>query len=400
METPGIMAELQMTCHCGALSQTLAGVQRRSADIPLCHCYGCRHSTGQLFASYVELQLSSLEALGTCDNLTEYTAVAGSATRPTVKLYFCSTCGCHAFRSTTIGSDTTIEVASGTLIAGDESTIQESSAPFGPQLNVNDTVDGGLAKWMTNIQGQAQDSSTRHYSESDVVKMTGSVSEGSGLHMAACLCKRVMFQLYNPTEASLAPHSHFADLIIPFHTQDPVIKNPDNVKWWMRQDNSRFMAGTCACRSCRLVSGFEIQSWAFVPRVNIMFGTGVADTSSASEWEVLDFDKVHQRGFIKGYESSRGVVREFCPGCGATVFWHDTSRPELIDVSAGLLVPLPPSGGQDGHEGARIESLLDWWTSRVSFAEEAITGRKGAPERRARWLVETLEAGMRSNSAQ
>jgi hypothetical protein len=52
--------------------------------------------------------------------------------------------------------------------------------------------------------------------------------------------------------------------------------------------------------------------------------------------------------------------------CGATVFWHDKHRPELIDVSVGLL---------DAPEGARAVEWLEWWLARVSFEEDA--GREG-----------------------
>lgn len=391
------MANLQITCHCGALSQTLTNVQKTESEIPLCHCYGCRHTTGQLFASYIKLPLTSLESVAGANKLTEYTAVAGGATRPTVKLYFCSTCGCHIFRSITSKSQNTIELASGTLVDSDGSRLDDSFTRFGPHVNVAETGDGGLAKWMTNIPTQSRET-TPHYSQSDIVTSSAS-GHDADIHMASCLCKRVTFQVHAPTEASLSPHSHFADLIIPFHTQDPDIKNPSNVKWWMRKNNTRFMAGTCACKSCRLVSGFEIQSWAFVPRVNIMFATGDSNSdddgqNSNTTWEILNFDKLHRNGTLIGYESSQGVLREFCPSCGATVFWHDTSRPELIDVSAGLLVPIASSG--DSGEGVRVESLLEWWAERVSFAEDAVLGRKGDAERRARWLVESLQSNMRS----
>lgn len=50
-----------------------------------------------------------------------------------------------------------------------------------------------------------------------------------------------------------------------------------NMKLWMRQNNMRLMAGTCACKSSRLTSGFEMQCWAFVPRVNIRLGAAVSE---------------------------------------------------------------------------------------------------------------------------
>ena len=72
---------------------------------------------------------------------------------------------------------------------------------------------------------------------------------------------------------------------------------------------------------------------------------------------------------LRSYESSPGVMREFCPTCGATVFWHDKHRPELIDVSVGLL---------DAPEGARAEEWLEWWLARVSFEEDAGREREGS----------------------
>lgn len=402
------MPDVKIACHCGALSQTITNVnlQNGPSPIPLCHCYGCRHSTGQLFSSYVRLPLTSLESLNATDELTEYTAVSGNATESEVKLYFCSTCGCHVFRSLTSATQTTIEVASGTLVDGEDTESGEDFIPFGPHVNVDESVDGGLSKWMTTIQTQPQAPAVRHYSSSNVAKPPTAGSHESSTHIASCLCKRVNFQVLAPTEASLAPHSGFPDLMIPFHTNDPRIKNLDDVKWWMRRNNTRFMAGTCACKSCRLVSGFEIQAWAFVPRVNIMFGAGASEHEQGSnrgdgssrdeEWTVVDFDALHQKGTLVGYESSPGVVREFCPSCGATIFWHDAFRSDLIDVSVGLIVSQLTSTGE--YEGVRIESLLEWWTDRVSFAEDAILGRMGAPERRARWLVEMLQGSMRQSS--
>lgn len=72
-----------------------------------------------------------------------------------------------------------------------------------------------------------------------------------------------------------------------------------------------------------------------------------------------------------------GVLRDFCPRCGATVSWHDRWRPDLIDVSVGLL---------DATEGARAEAWLDWWTGRVTFVENVESGRCGEPARRVRVL--------------
>jgi hypothetical protein len=70
-------------------------------------------------------------------------------------------------------------------------------------------------------------------------------------------------------------------------------------------------------------SGFPIQAWAFIPKTNLRGEGG----------ESFHVDS----GCLKQFESSPGVYRESCKTCGATVFWHSDERPDLIDVSVGLL---------------------------------------------------------------
>jgi hypothetical protein len=140
--------------------------------------------------------------------------------------------------------------------------------------------------------------------------------------------------------------------MIPYYTKDESIPNPDHQTWWLRTDNTKYLAGTCACRSCRLTSGFEIQTWAFIPRSNIIFHIRSRSSAEAA----LDQSEAHHfatlpDGILHSYESSPGVFRESCPICGATVFWHDKRRPQLFDVSAGLFC---------APDGARAESWLDW----------------------------------------
>lgn len=78
--------------------------------------------------------------------------------------------------------------------------------------------------------------------------------------------------------------------------------------------------------------------------------------------------------------------------CGATVLWRDDQGAEVVDVSPGLF---------DAVEGARAESWLEWWTCRVSFAEEARTGGGGGTgdvAARAEGLVESLGRGMKESA--
>jgi hypothetical protein len=239
---------------------------------------------------------------------------------------------------------------------------------------------------------------------------TSSLSQlNSPIIQASCICGHVQFHITRPDERSRTPKSYFPDLMIPYRVKDPLVCNPDDVKWWLRSgsngdtshsDNeacTRYLAGLCACRSCRLTSGFELQSWTFVPRTNIIFPTRSAHTGSspgdapASDhpWVEADFDDLHDWDVLKAYASSDGVTREFCPGCGATVFWHDTARPELIDVSVGLL--------EWGDDGDGLGSWLDWWTERVSFAEESALGRSGVPMANAVAVVDENERRLKGS---
>lgn len=158
-------------------------------------------------------------------------------------------------------------------------------------------------------------------------------------------------------------HSPYSDLTVPFHSGSS--HNPQDEKWWLRASGTKYFAGTCACSSCRLASGNEIQTWAFIPKINIRH----IDNSP------LDF--AMEMGTLKQYESSKGVYRNFCGTCGATVFWHDETRLELIDVSVGLL---------EAGTGVRAEEWLEWAGERVSFAEEG----------QNRSLVGKLEEGIRT----
>ncbi|KFY06101.1 hypothetical protein V491_08857 [Pseudogymnoascus sp. VKM F-3775] len=190
---------------------------------------------------------------------------------------------------------------------------------------------------------------------------------------ASCYCGTVKFHITRPTPESTLPKSQYPDLIIPYLRRSPEIVNPNDRKWWIR--GNRYLAGICACNSCRRCSGFDMQTWAFIPRANIFM-------HHPDKPRPLDFSNLPE-GMLRSYNSSPGVTREFCPGCGATVFWHNTDRPELIDVSVGLF---------RAPDGARAESWLDWWKERVSFAED----RRG-PHGSLWDPVTCLEKGLRGS---
>ncbi|KAI1423866.1 hypothetical protein F5Y12DRAFT_502632 [Xylaria sp. FL1777] len=447
---PTLAPELLISCHCGVAKQTVRlrdHFSNAPQKVSLCHCSACRHNTGLLCVSY-----AGIDQPDSVEGLVEYRHTAEAITR-----FFCATCGCHVFRRITCpvtdttntgASDSALPTAekkeswavpTGVIIGlkgGSEELSEgghEALIRYAKHINTSSTKDGGLSPFIRHVGDSrelevvdnwpplasppltlAKEKLANLDLNVEVKASSGDNSQkqkGEEILNAFCHCKTVQFHITRPNAMSKLPRSNFPDLMVPFHTGSPQVKNPEDDKWWLRPgldshyegpdvpsiENGglrRYMAGTCACLPCRLISGFEIQTWAFIPKANIFFHIRDHTDSSGSEPRAandtqnivpLDFATL-PANILTSYESSPGVRREFCSCCGATVFWRDRWRPELMDVSVGLL---------DAYEGARAETWLDWWTGRVSFAEDAGNGRTGDMARIAKALIDSLGTGLR-----
>ncbi|KAI0848188.1 hypothetical protein F5Y00DRAFT_94424 [Daldinia vernicosa] len=414
------MSKVVISCLCSAAKQTVVLSRTNESTsgpwgVDLCHCYDCRHSSGLLCVSYAPIRVPP-----SLNGLVAYPDESAQPSTTASQRYFCSTCGCHVFRYYSTVGDEEIgkswEVATGTIIAqvsvvdddksveGDGGEEESLLLRYARHVNTDSTKDGGLSPFI-RLAGGTEPSKKR----SQVINQSGGGDSKDIILEAHCRCKTVRFYITRPDASSRLPRSPFSDLIVPTATSPrEIIDNPRDEKWWLRpqgRDNpdlTRYMAGTCACRSCRLAAGFEVQAWAFVPRSNIFFLPPAASSSSSSSSThppppppsdisshalPLDFPTLQQTySPLRTYESSPGVFREFCPRCGASVFWHDRWRPDVVDVSVGLLA---------ADEGARAERWLDWWRGRVSFQEDAGDGRVGGAARWGRNVVGTLAEGLR-----
>lgn len=298
-------------------------------DLPLpltlCHCTTCRHQSGLLCNSYATLPKGA-----------EFEVSKGSLefykASETVFRFFCSTCGANVYVEDTDTEDR--DICTGVLEKA-EGVVRVKRHIF-----VVDSKDGGLSDWIPGVE--AWEGFSKNGKKLDVGWKDASKgrSEKAQELQAYCRCKGVQFKITRPDGSSANFTAPRGDIVGP--------PSEDDEPWWLRENGTKYLGGTCACNECRLASGFDIQTWAFVPKANI----------SQLNGKPLDFSA----GTLKRYDSSEGVYREFCSKCGATVFWHSDSRPSLIDVSVGLL---------DAEEGARAESWLGWKTERVSFDEEA-----------------------------
>ena len=218
---------------------------------------------------------------------------------------------------------------------------------------VADTIDGGLATYLTNVGGHTVPAFAQGPDEQPMPSVPKLAKPGARLRVnandklrAGCHCGGVEFLVTPPSQRSRYLSSPWPDLLVPYHSHSS--ENLQDVKWWLRAEGTKYLAGLCACRSCRLAAGFPIQSWSFIPKTNLIMPDG-----TPMEFDILG---------LQQYESSPGIFREFCRTCGATVFWHANRRPELIDVSVGLL---------RADSGARAEDWLEWAKGRISFIEDA-----------------------------
>ncbi|KAL8729949.1 MAG: hypothetical protein Q9166_004394 [cf. Caloplaca sp. 2 TL-2023] len=287
---------LGLSCAC----RQITGVIDISNSSPplgleLCHCSGCRHVSGQLAISCFTCPRAPDGGPPTL-RITKGEPVAYKTSERLIR-YFCGQCGATIYMHIPESGD--YEIATGVL---DQA---EGILTFKQHIFVEGTKDGGLSSW---LEGPAWNG----WAEKS--------------------------EKYEPPRRSAVQNR-------PPKDGDPNEDHPFST-WWLRANGTKYFAGTCACNSCRLSTGFDIQAWAFVPKSNIRQMDG----------KELDFSM----GTLKRYSHTKWGNREFCGTCGATVFWHSDERPGIIDISAGLL---------DAEEGARAEEWLEWGTDRVSFEE-------------------------------
>ncbi|KAB8255288.1 Mss4-like protein [Aspergillus pseudonomiae] len=334
----------RISCLCGKAAQEVV-LGADPSVLNLCHCTACRAITGQLYSSYHLLQTRPWNI----DRFCEYRQSAGTSR------YFCRTCGAHVFAH--LEHTGQYFVAAGLIVEGPRRTKTIR------HWRTRDTQDGGLASFLPGDSKETVSACWLELGSNNQPKHSAEIppaDDRSQSLRARCHCGGIVFYITRPDSTSVQPSSPWPDLLVPYYKSSS--EKAQDVKWWLRDRSSRYLAGTCACRSCRLASGFPIQAWAFIPKSNLV---------NASGSPLVFTETTMQR-----YESSPDIYREFCNRCGATIFWHCKERPLVIDVSVGLL--------QSNH-GTRAEELLEWYPGRVSFAEMA-----GDPP-----LMQRLESGLK-----
>ncbi len=298
-----------------------------------------------------------------------------------------------------------MEVCSGVLGAvdakdGGEGGV-ESVVRFARQIFLGNTRDGGMGVW---VEGPRW----RGWPDSEVFEVPGVgeggvVVEGGGGEkrekreerrlQGYCHCRGVEFYVTPPDEEEDDEHAESASgaekkvFSSPFSFSCSFIFYPlpnliwtspfpsssshifrnsltltQDSQWYLRASGTKYLAGLCACNSCRLATGHDLQAWAFIPHSHIHHPQDGSIFNLRPEGSE---GKGNTTTTLKTYSHTPGAKRGFCGRCGATVFWsHEERRGDVIDISVGLL---EEEGG-----GARAEGWLEWRTEGVSFAECAL----------------------------
>jgi hypothetical protein len=273
--------------------------------------------------------------------------------------YFCKTCSAQLFQVQRINGTDLWSVAVGVLDRTEEIVKTRG------HIWVGDTLDGGFANHLRVIdnieiprykEGFGSDLLSPTWKDNTIDVVGNSTPD---YLPAYCHCRTICFNITRPNEDSTLPSAPFPDLLYPYNvTHLSKIRNLSDQKWWLRANNTRYLAGYCMCPSCRITSGTEVQAWAFVPVWNVL-------DPRTNEPICLGETNKRPPG-LKQYMSSPGKYRECCEVCGAVVFWWQSNRQEMVDISVGLF-------DEKAAGGARAERWLEWHKDRISFSDMALS---------------------------
>ena len=414
--TDGDLTYCRISCHCKLSDMR---VVFRTAALPIhsyiCHCNTCRHNTGQMGFYTVKIEGPPLEVDSDDRVNVEILQKYEPADQPGVVRYFCPTCSAMVLASVDrlrnregVGiaerqhyfAEDVEETPSGQVVSRVDEVVGDTEewrvaggalrVSYGIiqpmyHLHVASTLDGGLADHLRVIEGRT----LLRFSEGPgsaqlPVGWRSPELEGKEVKELSlyCHCGAISVKLARPEEIARAPQAPYPDLIYPRDvTLRAKQRNPEDEKWWIRPAHheggklARYLAGHCACSFCRTSSGFEFQPWGYVARAHLHEADKPKD-------EPLDlFHEEFRPKGLKQYVSSPGRYREFCGTCGATAFWWNAGRPDIVLISMGLV--------DEKLDGVRAEHWFSWHRERVSHMEMAM-----APH-----MVQGLQEGLKSAPA-
>lgn len=359
---------VKATCHCGEAAHEIT-LQSNAFPLPawFCTCDSCRHMTGGMYLSCVFLPSDYKPSTALLNKLTAFNF------SKTITQYFCKQCGAQMLVHCLGKYNAPETTEHWDALTGSLEQFDGVVDVKGYEYIVN-TKDGGFTDFLHAINDRALKRWPLDFDEGAELPLywrppkLAEAPTAIDRLPAHCKCNGVSFYITRPSQRPIPADKPWPEALIPNYDQSQDLDDAAQESWWLRARKGKFLAGLCACDTCRLVSGMDISAWAFVPAI---------DMTLDAEGKVLFTTEF---GTLKSYSSSPGVTRHFCSRCGAMVFYDhvDRQRMRLLDVAVGLLA---------APEGARAESWLEWRTERLSFPEDAVG--------RASSLIEGLERGLR-----
>lgn len=338
-------SDARLTCLCGAVSEpgSLLVAAKFPIKTGMCNCDGCRHSVGTMGCSPLPLKASpSDKSVAACST---YDA------NKTMTRYFCSTCGTKIFFYSRRGGSPVWVALPGVI---ERSDFENVDTIFVNQTwYVADTKDGGLAgKIFENMLIGAAGSPPKD----KFFFYAGDRTEGPRIpfdQVKSLWTKSVN----NPNlseDDKIAASCHCGSVQIQVCRPSPARNSSKELKRYSRQNNTKYTAGLCTCRSCRLATGLPLQPWSFIMPRNIL-------TKSGEQVEFSSENGLKNLSGLTTYRSSKNVRRSFCKKCGATFFFERTDRPEVVAISMGLF---------SSPVGAMATDFFEWRWDIVGHREE------------------------------
>ena len=353
-----------LQCLCGAISEPASLLESLTLPIEteLCNCNICRRTIGSLGASFA--QLNGPPSKKSLENCTKYSKAGGR-----VDDYHCKTCGTRVFDHAP--ATDSWNACSG-IVEPHYIEAEDCGKGVKPESQnvikivshdfVGDTGDGGLAAIMRKLggrevvcyaegrQGGEMTSADLNALWSQTVKLE---DRKEALH-ASCHCGSIQFNILPPPP--------------------DVLERPHSVTRWLRANGMKYWGILCACRSCRLTFGTSFAYQTYVMPENLV----IQDPKTGplkSPFKYTSYDEHTgnlrdsaaelKRVFpgLKYYYHSADNRRSFCGTCGARVFFERESRPQSVNVAAGVL---------RAESGCLAREWVEWEKGRVWWEEEAV----------------------------
>ncbi|KAF2450463.1 hypothetical protein P171DRAFT_516334 [Karstenula rhodostoma CBS 690.94] len=315
----------QLTCLCGQISLPGTSLSHPTFPLPstICHCNPCRYTSGGLLPAFA--CLDSAPPLEIKEKLAKYQFT------PSCVRYFCKKCGCQCFVEHPQAEEEWFCTAGMIEIDGKEEGRAEGAkevVQLTGHMYIDDLRDGGVVPVFLPITATGASEPELYCARDGTSKLSQQDLDNA-----------VQTSHQHPTpgpEDRLEARCHCGgvDLRIKRAEYDA---EPEGVRNLMsRDDPHRYLARFCACRSCRLSMGFSLCPWTYVALSSVI--------NAKTSQPVLFGADAEKEGANEGlklqhHQSSDGVWRSFCGGCGASVFYYtsDESRSNVVDVAVGIL---------------------------------------------------------------